>query len=270
MVSMYKSACLLLALLALCARPGLAGTPAAPIVVGFYDFPPSVYTDADGYPQGPLVDLTRKVFRQAGHPVALRSLPSARIYAGLQDGSVQVWLGSPKPQLAEHLLAGSTLLAELTLNLYYRDDTPPPRVPVDLVGRSLVTIIGYSYFPGISHHLDDPRLGIVQHRTRTHTAALEMLLRQRGDYLLDYSLATETAAAELGVPVPAHVELQRLPMNFLVSRHQPHPERLLADLERAYGELLAAGEDLSLPGDLNYRRGLARDVGSATSGSSGQ
>ncbi|CAD5107590.1 substrate-binding periplasmic protein [Zestomonas carbonaria] len=241
---MLKSARLLLALLALCAHQGFADPAATPVMVGFYDFPPSIYTDADGRPQGPMVEVVRKVFQRAGYPLETRALPSARIYAGLQDGSVQVWPGPAKEQLGEHVLSGRSRLAEVVLNLYYRPDTPRPNLPDDLKGRSLVMLSGYNYFPGISRYLDDPGLRIVQHRTRTHRSALEMLLRHRGDYLLDYAIAVDSAAEELDVPTPQHVELLRLPVYFLVSRHQPGAERLLRDLDNAYEALRAEGEDL--------------------------
>nr|MBO2510145.1 bifunctional lytic transglycosylase/amino acid ABC transporter substrate-binding protein [Gammaproteobacteria bacterium] len=238
---MLKTARLLLALLLVPCLPCLA---APPVKVGFYDFPPSIYTDADGFPQGPMVEVVRKVFARAGYRLETRSLPSARIYAGLQNGSVQVWLGPAKEQLSEHVLVGRNRLAEIVLNLYYRPDTPEPRLPDDLKGRALVMLSGYNFVPGISRYLEAPELGIVQHRTSTHRAALEMLLRQRGDYLLDYAMTVDSAARELGVPVPPHVELLRLPVYFLVSRHHPDAERLLEALDSAYEALRAEGEDL--------------------------
>ncbi|UVE18413.1 transporter substrate-binding domain-containing protein [Pseudomonas sp. LS44] len=260
----------------LCLLPALHTTPtfaaaAPPVIVGFYDFPPSIYTDAEGKPQGPLVEVMHKVFHQAGYPMDARVMPSARLYAGIQDGSVQVWVGPPKSALTEHVLLGRHKISQLALNLYYRADTPAPQVPVDLIGREVVMIGGYKYSPVINRYLDDPSLHIIQHRTRTHSAALEMLLRQRGDYLLDYSVVVDQAAETLAVPMPAHVEVERLFIHFQVSRAQPNAQKLLDDLDQAYQTLLEAGEDLSTPGNpVNQRRGLTRAVGSATSGSSGQ
>ncbi|MBM7061437.1 transporter substrate-binding domain-containing protein [Pseudomonas sp. UL073] len=258
-------------LLALAAGMTFAAPPVAPVVVGFYDFPPSIYTDADGKPQGPMVEMMRLLLERAGYPLELRSLPSARLYTGLQDGSVQIWAGPHKELLKAHVLTGQQQLSAINLNLYYRADMPRPQVPVDLIGRELVMISGYNYSASINQYLNDPGMGIGQHRTRSHDSALEMLLRRRGDYLLDYSIAVDDAAQSLGVAVPPHVELERLPLYLHVSRHQPHAAKLLHDLDAAYLALEREGVDLSMPGDPDYqRRGLAREVGSAISGSSGQ
>ena len=58
---MLKTARLLLVLLLVPCLPCLPCLAAPPVKVGFYDFPPSIYTDADGFPQGPMVEVVRKV-----------------------------------------------------------------------------------------------------------------------------------------------------------------------------------------------------------------
>ncbi|WP_238474474.1 hypothetical protein [Pseudomonas cavernae] len=92
-----------------------------------------------------------------------------------------------------------------------------------------------------------------------------MLQRQRGDFLVDYQIAVEQSAQQLGISTPPSIQLQRIPMQLIVSKRSPDAARLLEALERAYEELQASGEALG-----DQRRGLARAVGSAISGSSGQ
>ena len=76
---------------------------------------------------------------------------------------------------------------------------------------------------------------------------LEMLQRRRGDYLLDYQTPVEQARRRLGMGELPFVQLQRLPLKLIVSRHVPGAEALRDALDRAYEELRAAGEDLQLP-----------------------
>lgn len=219
--------------------------PPATVQVGFYEFPPAIFTGTDGTAQGPLADVIRQVFIQAGYPLQLRSLPSARLYTGLQDGSVQVWAGAPgKPQLEGHTDIGKVQIAEITLNLYRLPDTPAPELPQGLAGRKLIMINGYTYWPGINEMLDDPQLAIEKHRTSTHEAALGMLLRRRGDFLLDYEVPIDQISQQLGVAVPPFQTLQRLPIHFILSRHMPNSRKLLDALDKAYLELQAAGVDL--------------------------
>ncbi len=219
-----------------------------PIQVGFYEFPPYSYSDSQGRPQGAILELTERLLRHAGYTVETRSYPSARLYSALHDGSVHIWPGAPgKPELAEHTLETRTRLGEIVLNLYFRRDTQLPRLPEDLRGRGVIMISGYTYWQPVNEMLDDPALGIERHRTSTHTAALEMLQRRRGDFLLDYQTPVEQALRRLGMSELPFLQLQRIPLKLIVSRQAPNAETLRDALDRAYQELQAAGADLRLP-----------------------
>jgi len=248
---MLKVICLLLAA-ALGSQASLASPPTTadkPLVqVGFYEFPPYSYSDEQGRPQGAILQLTARLLEHAGYQAQIRSYPSARLYSALQDGSVQLWPGAPgKLELAGHTLESTTRLGEIVLNLYFRRDTLMPRLPEDLRGRGLIMITGYTYWPQINQWLGDPALAIEQHRTSSHTAALQMLQRRRGDFLLDYQTPVDQARQQLGIAELPFIQLQRIPLHLIVSRHAPGAEALRDALDRAYQELQAAGVDLHLP-----------------------
>jgi polar amino acid transport system substrate-binding protein len=241
---------LLAALLAwLCCAGALAqSSPAEPrVVVGYYEFPPYSWTDSDGKPRGSILALTERLLRHAGYRGEYRSLPGARLYAALQDGSVQLWPGAGgKAELAGHTYEARRSMGEFSLALYHRQDTPPPQLPDGLRGRGVIVISGYSYWKPINDLLTDPALQISTHRTSNHASALEMLLRRRGDYLLDYQAPVEQTRKELGLsPLPSTV-LQRMQLRLVASRHAAGGQRLVNELDRAYEELQAQGEDLAL------------------------
>ena len=218
------------------------------VQVGYYEFPPYSYTDSRGRPKGAILQLSKRLLEHAGYRAELRSYPSARLYNGLQDGSVQVWPGAPgKAELREHTLETHTRLGEIVLNLYFRRDTLMPRLPEDLRSRGVIMISGYTYWQPVNEMLNDPQLAVEQHRTGTHTAALEMLQRRRGDFLLDYQTPVEQARKRLGMSELPYLELQRIPLKLIVSSHAPGAEALRDALDRAYAELEAAGENLRLP-----------------------
>ena len=233
--------------------PGLvmaAPEPKRSLTVGYYDFPPAIYSDTAGQAQGPLVDLTRAVIERAGYTATFRALPSARLYAGLRDGSIDLWPGAPgKPELAADTLEGKVTLTAISLNLYHRADTPPPVLPQSLAGRGVIVINGYNYWPGVNQMLNDPNLDIRLHRTSTHTSALQMLVHRRADFLLDYQVPVKQAQQQLGMAPLPYQTLHRVPIRFIASRRAPDTEALLQALDRAYAELVAAGVDTSLPGE---------------------
>ncbi|MDG9758920.1 MULTISPECIES: substrate-binding periplasmic protein [Pseudomonas] len=215
--------------------------------VGYYEFPPYSYTDAQGQPSGSGLELTARLLDEAGYQADFRSYPGARLYGGLLDGSIQLWAGaSGKPELAGHTLESRHLLGEITLNLYFRLDTPAPIIPDELQGRGVIMITGYSYWQDVNQWLEDPARNIIHHRTRSHTSALEMLQRRRADYLLDYRAPVEQAMRTLGMDELPFVEVQRLPLRLIYSRHAPGAERLRDDLDKVYQRLQESGENLWL------------------------
>lgn len=237
----------LLALLAfaLLAAPQLHAQDARPSLnVGYYEFPPYIYTARDGHAAGSGARLVRLLLERAGYRPAFRALPSARLYLGLQDGSVALWAGAAKPELAADTLQARRVLGHVSLNLYYPAHQPAPRVPQDLAGRRLILISGYSYWKPVTDFIQDPNLHLHLrlYRTGTHHAALRMLELGRGDYLLDYQAPVEAASRQ----ALASQELYRLPLRMIVSRHIPGAEALRDRLDQAYDQLRSDGADLSL------------------------
>lgn len=240
---------LLAALLVLLCTSTSAQDSSTPRVVrvGYYEFPPYSWTDLDGKPQGSILVLTERLLRHAGYRGEYRSLPGARLYAAVRDGSVQLWPGAGgKSELQGHTFEARNSLGEISLALYRRTDMPAPDIPTDLRGRAVIVISGYSYWKPVNDLLDDPALAITTHRTSTHASALEMLLRKRGDYLLDYQAPVEQTRRSLGLSsLPATV-LQRMQLRLIASRHTSGSQQLLEQLDSAYDELRARGQDLSL------------------------
>ncbi|MBC9249304.1 bifunctional lytic transglycosylase/amino acid ABC transporter substrate-binding protein [Pseudomonas alcaligenes] len=237
----------LLVLLSSAAAHAQAPAPANVVHVGYYEFPPYSWTDTDGKPQGSILALTERLLRHAGYRGEYRSLPGARLYAAVRDGSVQLWPGAGgKSELQGHTFEARNSLGEISLALYRRAGTPAPAIPLDLRDKSVIVISGYSYWKSVNDLLADPALGITTHRTSTHASALEMLLRKRGDYLLDYQAPVEQTRKTLGLsPLPVTV-LQRMPLRLIASRHAPGSQQLLEQLDSAYDELRASGHDLDL------------------------
>ncbi len=243
---MPRSFCLLLIALLWLPAPHAAEARQR-IHVGYYEFPPYAYTDAQGQPSGSGLELTARLLDEAGYAADFRAYPGARLYAGLLDGSIQLWAGaSGKQELAGHTLESQHLLGEISLNLYFRVDTPAPIIPDELEGRGVILITGYNYWQEVNQWLQDPARNIIHHRTRSHTSALEMLQRRRADYLLDYSAPVEQALRTLDMEELPFAEVQRLPLRLIYSRHAPGAERLRDDLDRTYRQLQEAGEDLRL------------------------
>ncbi|MDN6856201.1 transporter substrate-binding domain-containing protein [Pseudomonas sp. CAN2814] len=232
-------------------RPTLADRlphPLPALTVGYYEFPPYTYTAPDGSTRGSGAEMVRRILLKAGYRADFRALPSARVYLGLQDGSVQVWAGAPgKVELAGATLECERTLGHVELNLYHLPSRASPKLPEGLSGSRVILISGYSYWRPITELLADTRLNLELHRTSTHTAALQMLERGRGDFLIDYQTPVEQARRELNMESLAYDRLYSVPTKLIISRRAPDAEGLRARLDRAYDELQAAGYEMKLP-----------------------
>lgn len=212
-----------------------------PLVVGFTEFPPAIYSDAQGVAHGPLAEATRELLRKAGYQASFRSLPTARLYAALKNGSITLWAGAGgKPGLAAHTLETRHPLAEIRLQIYHRPETPVPRLPEGLAGQGVIMVGGYDYWERINRVLENPQYSIRLHHTASHLSGLRMLEQRRADFLLGYRIPTEHARRQLGIePLPS-ITLERVPIRFIVSRYAPDAEALRDALDRAHEQLMVA------------------------------
>ncbi|MFV0454956.1 MAG: transporter substrate-binding domain-containing protein [Pseudomonas sp.] len=223
---------------------GSAADERPTLTVGFLEFPPAIYSDAQGQAQGRVVEVTRRVLQQAGYKASFRALPCARLYTRLKDGSIDLWLGAAgKPELAAHTIETRHDLTRIDLNLYHRRDTPAPSLAnalTELTGRGVILIGGYDYWPRINRILNDPQRKIRLHHTASHLSGLRMLEHQRGDFLLDYEIPVEHARQQLGMePLPS-ITIKQVPVRFIISRYSPGNEALRDALDQAYEELMVA------------------------------
>lgn len=67
--------------------------------LGYVEFPPYTYTDADGRAAGSVIDLATAVFANAGYSLAsAQSAPARRVIQGVAEGEYDVFLGIKTPE----------------------------------------------------------------------------------------------------------------------------------------------------------------------------
>lgn len=225
-------------------------------------FPEYSYQNEQGQATGVMVDLTRLLLERAGYRANIRILPSARIWRGLEDGDVHLWPGIVnKPGLDELTVLTEGDLAQVAINLYYLPGSPKPVWPQDLLGKRVILITNYTYIKSLLERLQDPALGMSFDSSMSHAGALEMLLRGRGDFLLNYRAQVDPLVADMGLEPLPYIEIAEHPMRLVLSRQSGFAEELKADLDRAYDELAAEGVELDVEKRLKYQQQLAREQG---------
>lgn len=230
------------------AQAGAARATDKPAVnVGIMMFPGFSELDKQGQPVGKTVRLTRLLLDQAGYRANIRIMPAARIWRGLENGNVHLWPGMlNKPGLEEHTVLTERDLGQVGINLYYRPGEPAPLESAQLAGKRLILITNYTYVKSLLERLRDPALELEQVTSISHPGAVQMLLKGRGDYLLDYRVQVDAAVKELGIdPLPS-VQVAEQPMRFVLSLRSGFAPQLKADLDRAYDALALQGVELDV------------------------
>ena len=239
---------LLMTLLVLLCCAGMSmAAERSELQVAIISFPGYSYLDETGQPAGKTVTLSRKLLTEAGYNAQFKILPAARVWQGLKSGEVDVWLGLlNKPDLHEHVLLTKRDLGQIGINLYHRPDTPSPVWPEGMRGKNIITITNFTYTGPLKQVLIDPAMDLKMYQSGSHAGALAMLMRGRGDYLLDYRSQVDPLLRQQGVAALPYIEVALQPLRFVLSRRTPGVQQLREDLDAAFDRLHAAGEELDV------------------------
>lgn len=215
------------------------------IKVAVIEFPTFAELNAEGELVGKTVTLSRKLIVEAGYEPQFQLLPTARIWLGLQNGDVDIWPGiMNKPDMTEHTLLTERDMGYVSIYLYHRPDTPTPVWPDGLRGKDVIVITNFTYTQNMRQLLQQTVGNLYQ--SASHAGAVEMLMRGRGDYLLDYRSQVEPVLQQRGIASLPHIEITAQPMRFMISRRSPLAFQLREDLDAAFDRLQARGEELDV------------------------
>ena len=213
------------------AQPAEASAPVAEIE---YAYPSqSVWTtrrDAKDEPDNPLLRLATVLFRQANIPWHGVGYPAARMFENLRNGKSEFSMLVKDPALQACCLVSRKPVASTELRVYARVSAAAIRTRDDLVGKRVITILGYGY-GGLLKFVEDQKNGIVNQVAETHESAFAMLERGRADYLMDYAGPSTEVLAAHPVKELKYEVLDRLEVHLVISRKRPDAPQLMARLE---------------------------------------
>ena len=260
----FFSALQCLAALLCLAQHALAEQSAAvepAIRVGYVEFPPYSYTDANDQAGGDLVELVKLLAERSGHRVEFIATPNLRLFKAMESGQLEIWATVVNhPLIGTHALQSDYRIARIELNLYYRGGTAP-QLPRALRNSRLLLIQGYLYPNSpLTPYIEDPDNMISMTQTSTHDAAIQMLRLGRADYLLNYQMPMEQALRDSHLPPLPHVVVLQQDFTFFYSKRSPRAQRLRDDFDQVLKQLKDADQLPEIFRDLDLH-GEPRDGG---------
>lgn len=189
-----------------------------PIRVALFNFAPFYDQDAEGQPEGLLVDQWQQLMTQLGCHWQGEFFSVPQLLENILLGKSDLALIIHHPMLNDRSDYSNNTLIKIALNIYFLADVEPVTRIEQLAKKRVILIRGYGY-GGLISKLIDPAMAIEIHIAENHQAGLEMLRSGRGDYLLGYQQATEQALIKVLIYDLQHSPLQRWNTHVVVSKH---------------------------------------------------
>mgnify|MGYP000408282332 CR=1 FL=1 len=209
-----------------------------PLAVGILDFPP-FYECQGEHLSGIHADLLKAVIKEAGYDHEMSCYPTKRLYKNIGSGKIDVFLGIKGPkEYSDSVLFSGFKIRDLTLELYALPEKSIPETKEHWPENEFIIINGYNY-GGLIHYLKEleSKKRITLHTALEHKNALEMLYRERGDYLLDYKNVIDIVKNELEMNYIQSREVFKLELYFIVSQEHPSAIEVMNNMELAYKRL---------------------------------
>lgn len=214
--------------------------------IAYNEFPPFAHRTESGEATGLIIDMTRKVVAEAGYQPEFLFLPVSRIYLYLKNGTVDAWPGLTRiPQLKGEVLESWAQPLTVQLSAWYLDGNPPLNHFDDLKGKTVIVIGGYTY-AGLIQWLHESEQ-IVVTEAPNHRAAIDMLKRQRGDYVLDYQAPVREILTQPSDSAVREVAVRSRTAAWLFSLANPRAAILREEFDDAYLRLVRRGELPPMP-----------------------
>lgn len=209
--------------------------------VGYVDVPPLAFQGEDGRAKGVFIEMTRRVAEEAGYDLEFRYLPISRAYVYLRTGRIDIWPGvTDIPALAGEVLESFVSPLPFQLSLWGMKDVKPVSHFNDLNNKTLILIAGYTYGGLVDHLESNPTIKVID--APNHEAAVAMLSRGRGDYLLDFQDPVRAVLKKHPVPDIREYEVHTRNAAWVFSLANPRSSQLRDEFDDAYLRLEERGE----------------------------
>src|SRR5690554_6391333 len=128
------------------------------------------------------VEMVERIFAEAGYPIRKSILPAARIWRGLENGSIHAWPGIfNKPGRFELTDPTERDQCYVAIIFSYRPGWAPPVWPDDLRNGSVITVTNFTYTEELLDLLAESSRNLAILRSNSHTGPVKMLRQGRVD-----------------------------------------------------------------------------------------
>lgn len=212
------------------------------VKIGALHFPPFYVVETKDDVSGYYIDTLKTIFEHAGLEYTFEGYPPKRLYIGVAEGLVDVWMGTRGVEIYEDkTFYIKEKIADIFLRCFRIGETPEIKTTEDLKGKKVITILGYNY-GGLISYFNDPANNIKQDPTSSHELAFKKLKAGRAKYLLDYKLPSETVLKDFDIPDLKWNDLQAIGIYISISKKSERANEIYEKLTKSVSELKKQGK----------------------------
>jgi hypothetical protein len=208
------------------------------IIWGYGHFPPSIYAQENGKPQGPFADIVKNIFEHAEIEYQAVLLPNRRARKAINDGSV-VFAISPLSSLdnPDNFYISPVVVAKIDLRVYWIGNQKAVTQAQDLNLQSVILISSFNY-SGLRNYVENSDNNVtVAVNVEDHQRALLALSVKRATYMLGYSAPVKLMQLEMNIQDLHSYPLQQTNMYIVINKSVKNSRQIMDKLEASYAAI---------------------------------
>jgi ABC-type amino acid transport substrate-binding protein len=212
------------------------------IKIGALNFPPFYIVESKDNVKGYYIDVLKKIFENADLEYEFEGYPPKRLYLGLAEGLIDVWMGTRGVDTYEDkTIFVEEKIADIFLRCFWVENDYAIKTKDDLKNKKIITILGYNY-GGFIKFLNDPENNIELDPSPGHEIAFKKLKAKRAKYLLDYRLPSESVLQNMEFKGLNRHDLETIGIYISISKKSERANEIYEKLKKSVRELKAKGE----------------------------
>ncbi len=191
---------------------------------------------------GPLTELVRRAFAEAGYVVEIDFLPWKRGYSGAMDGSYDATFPYGRNAERERDFLFSESFFTLDRRMYFRSGSAVnPADPSTFKGKTYCSPVGHTLYKEFTSLVEHKELNV--QTAPNHASCAKMMAAARVDFFVTTADAGELAMAKAGLAEPLPYDpFGKSENHLLIAKTHPKARELMDAFNKGIAALKAKGD----------------------------
>ena len=212
----------------------LISAEAQVITLGYGEYPPYTFTNADGKPDGIYMEIIEHHMQACNLTLVAKGLPPKRLYDYLYQGKVDLFMGiKTQAERKAYTTAGKEKLVSITLKCFYLDknEETAPQSLTDIKNLRVGFMNGFAYYSAI-HDLKKPEYRNSIQIIDQHKSGFEMLKLDRIDCLLNYEQPSQVVFQDMDDSPFDSFVVNSIDCFYIMNNKTPNAQLILDKLDK--------------------------------------